>query len=64
MIPTTTKEDNMFRIDVWVPRYGCFYPGINLYATEAEAKERAKALRRAGHKVKIVPKDAPTYTEV
>ena len=32
--------------------------------TEAEAKERAKAMRKAGHKVKIVPKDAPTYTEV
>ena len=63
MIPTTTKEDNMFRIDVWVPRYVCFYPGINLYATEAEAKERAKVMRKAAHKVKIVPQGAPTYTE-
>ena len=53
----------MFRIDVWVPKYGCFYPGLNRYSTEAEAKERAKVMRKAGHKVKIVPEDAPTYTE-
>lgn len=64
MIPITTKEDNMFRIDVWVPKYKCFYPGINLYDTEEEAKERAKVMRKAGHKVKIVPKDAPAYTEI
>lgn len=53
----------MFRIDVWYKPWGCFCPGQNLYKTEKEAQERAKVMRRAGHRVKVVPADAPKYTE-
>lgn len=54
----------MYRVDVWVPCYKCFYPGQNLYKTEEEAKNRAREMRKAGHKVKIVSADAPKYTEI
>lgn len=53
----------MFRIDVWVPIYQCYYPGQNVYETEEEAKKRAKEMKKAGHRVKIVPVDSPKYTE-
>lgn len=53
----------MYRIDVWVKPYGCFYPGINTYKTLEEANKRAKEMRRAKHRVKVVLADAPKYTE-
>jgi hypothetical protein len=60
---TGRKESAMFRIDVWVHKSNCFYPGIRVYTHRAEAEARAKELRDVGHKVKIVPVDAPKYTE-
>lgn len=52
----------MYRVDVWVPKYGCFYPGLNIY-TKDEALNRARQMRKVGHKVKVVAVDAPKYTE-
>lgn len=57
-----TNSSPMYRVDVWVAKHGCYHPGQNQY-TEEQAQARAKAMRKVGHKVKVVPIDAPTYTE-
>lgn len=51
----------MYRVDVWVKNFGCFYPGVNLYQTEEEANARAVVLRKLKHRVKVVKADAPKY---